>query len=46
METKRVEVSKQRLMDKISDGKKYLEKETNDMNELVKLKNNLEKKKT
>ena len=46
METKRVEVSKQRLMDKMSEGKKYLEKETNDMNELAKLKNNLEKKKT
>ena len=33
-------------MDKISEGKKYLEKETNDINELVRLRNNLEKKKT
>ena len=46
MTTKRVEVSKQRLMDKISEGKKYLEKETYDINELVRLKNKLEKKKT
>ena len=33
-------------MDKISEGKRYLEKETYDINELVRLKNNLEKKKT
>ena len=33
-------------MDKISEGKKYLEKGTNDINELVRLRNNLEKKKT
>ena len=33
-------------MDKISEGKKYLEKETYDINELVRLKNKLEKKKT
>ena len=46
MAKKRIEVSKQRLMDKISEGKKYLEKETNDINELVRLRNNLEKKKT
>ena len=46
MTTKRVEVSKQKLMDKISEGKRYLEKETYDINELVRLKNNLEKKKT
>ena len=46
MTKKRIEVSKQRLMDKISEGKKYLEKETNDINELVRLRNNLEKKKT
>ena len=45
MTTKRVEVSKQRLMGKISEGKRYLEKETYDINELVRLKNNLEKKK-
>ena len=46
MAKKRIEISKQRLMDKISEGKKYLEKETNDINELVRLRNNLEKKKT
>ena len=32
-------------MDKISEGKRYLEKETCGINELVRLKNNLEKKK-
>ena len=32
-------------MDKISEGKRYLEKEIYDINELVRLKNNLEKKK-
>ena len=46
MATKRVDVSKQRLMNKISKGKKYLEKETYEINELVRLKNNLKKKKT
>ena len=46
MATKRIEVSKQRLMDKISEGKKSLEKKSYDINELVRLKNNLEKKKT
>ena len=46
MAKKRIEISKQRLMDRISEGKKYLEKETNDINELVRLRNNLEKKKT
>ena len=45
MTTKRVEVSKQRLMDKTSEGERYLEKETYDINELARLKNNLEKKK-
>ena len=46
MATKRGEASKQKLMDKISEGKKYLEKETNDIDELVRLKNNFKKKKT
>ena len=46
MATKRVDVSKQRLMNKIFKGKKYLEKETYEINELVRLKNNLKKKKT
>ena len=45
MATKRVDVSKQRLMNKIFKGKKYLEKETYEINELVRLKNNLKKKK-
>ena len=45
MATKIVEVSKQRLVDKIPEGKKYLEKETYDINELLRLKKNLENKK-
>ena len=44
MATKRIEISKQRLIDKISERKKFLQKDTHDINELVK--NNLEKKKT
>ena len=44
MATKRIEISKQRLIDKISERKKFLRKDTHDINELVK--NNLEKKKT
>ena len=46
MAMNRVEILKQRLMDKISEGKKYLEKGNYDINELVRLKNNLERKKT
>ena len=45
MATKRVESSKQRLMERIGEGKKYLEKESHDINELARLKNTLEKKK-
>ena len=44
MATKRIEISKQRLIDKISERKKFLQKDTHDINELVK--NNLGKKKT
>ena len=44
MATKRIEISKQRLIDKISERKKFLQKDTHDINGLVK--NNLEKKKT
>ena len=44
MARKGLKFSKQRLIGKISEGKKYLEKETDDINELVRLKNNLEKK--
>ena len=46
MELKRVENSKQRLHEKMVEGKKYLEKEVYDVNELVRLKTHLEKKKT
>ena len=46
MATKIVEISKERLVDKIPEGKKYLEKETYDINELLRLKKNLENKKT
>ena len=47
MATKRIECSKQRLIEKINEGKKYLEKEKEhyDVNELIRLKNHLEKKK-
>ena len=46
MATKIIKISKQKLMDKISERKKFLQKDTHDINELVRLKNNLEKKKT
>lgn len=47
MASKRIESSKQRLQDKIEEGKRYLnERERNyETNELTRLKNNLEKKK-
>ena len=41
----RIESSKRRLFDKINEGRKYLEKEHYDYNELIRLKNQLEKKK-
>ena len=45
MANKRIESSKKRLLDKINDGRKYLEKEHYDYNELIHLRNQLEKKK-
>ena len=44
MAMKRVKTSKQRLTEKITGGKKYLGKESYDINEFVRLRNNLEKK--
>ena len=44
MAAKRIEISKERLRDKINDGRKYLEKEDYDINELIRFRNNLEKK--
>ena len=45
MANKRIESSIKRLLDKISEGRKYLEKEHYDYNELILLRNQLEKKK-
>ena len=45
MANKRIESSKKRLLDKIIEGRKYLEKEHYDYNELIRLGNQLEKKK-
>ena len=45
MANKRIESSKKRLLDKINEGRKYLEKEHYDYNELIRLRNQLEKKK-
>ena len=45
MTNKGIESSKQRLLDKINEGRKYLEKERYDYNELIRLRNQLEKKK-
>ena len=45
MANKRIESSKKRLLHKINEGRKYLEKEHYDCNELIRLKNQLEKKK-
>lgn len=38
MATKIIESSKQRLSEKIDDGKKYLESESYEINELIRLK--------
>ena len=46
MANKRIESSKKRLLDKINEGRKYLEKEHYDYNELIRLRNQLEKKKS
>ena len=46
MTTKRVENSQQRLIEKLSDGKKYLEKEIYDIYELMRIKKIIEKKKS
>ena len=46
MEQKRVENLKQRLHEKIVEGKEYLKKEVYNVNELVRCKTHLEKKKT
>ena len=45
MANKRIESSKKRLLDKINEGRKYLEKGHYDYNELIRLRNQLEKKK-
>ena len=45
MANKRIESSKKRLLDKINEGRKYLEKEHYDYNELIHLRNQQEKKK-
>ena len=45
MANKRIESSKKRLLDKIIEERKYLEKEHYDYNELIRLRNQLEKKK-
>ena len=45
MANKRIESSKKRLLDKISEGRKYLEKVHYDYNELIRLRNQLGKKK-
>ena len=45
MVNKRIESSKKRLLDKIIEERKYLEKEHYDYNELIRLRNQLEKKK-
>ena len=45
MELKRVESSKQRLQEKITEGKRYLQKEVYDVSELVRWRTHLEKKK-
>ena len=45
MANKRIESSKQRLFDKINEGWKYLEQKHYDDNELIRLRNQLEKKK-
>ena len=45
MANKRIESSKKRLLDKINEGRKYLEKEHYDYNELIRLRNQLENKK-
>ena len=45
MANKRIESSKKQRLDKINEGKKYLEKEHYDYNELIHLRNQLEKKK-
>ena len=45
MTNKRIESSKKRLLDKINEGRKYLEKEHYDHNESISLRNQLEKKK-
>ena len=45
MANKRIESSKKRLLDKNIEGRKYLEKEHYDYNRLIRLRNQLEKKK-
>ena len=45
MATKRLESSQQRLMEKINEGKKYLENEIYNINELTRIKKTIEKKK-
>ena len=45
MANKRIESSKKQRLDKINEGKKYLEKEHYDCNELIHMRNQLEKKK-
>ena len=46
MKLKRVKNSKQRLHEKIVEGKTYLEKEVHDVNELMRMKTHLERKRT
>ena len=45
MANKRIVISRIRLLEKIIEGRKYLEKEHYDYNELIRLRNQLEKKK-
>ena len=45
MANKQIESSKRRLLDKVIEGRRYLEKEHYDYNELMRLRNQLEKKK-
>ena len=45
MANKRIESSKKRLLDKINEGRKYLEKVHYDYKELIRLRNQLEKQK-
>ena len=45
MANKQIESSKRRLLDKVIEGRKYLEKEHYDYNELMRLRNQLGKKK-